>query len=455
MDKGLGNGQSLWAIRLDGSGTDHVFKNNTVWPAGMSCARSIPGSSSLITIGGSHHHTALGSVILVDARRSRRGTEAMTCITPEIDYHCMDSMGKFGQCTDPYPLSETFYLVSKDGVLYVMDRWGNRTVLYRDPDPKSHCVEPFPIRPRRKPMEIAPLAPVSPNVAQPEAVATAKTASLFVQDVYQGMTGIERGRVKYLRVMGVLKYPWGAERVNATAGLNADIHHKKVYGVVKVHKDGSAYFNVPANENIFFQALDENYMLLQHMPTFLNLKPGAKRSCIGCHERRRKAPSVVQTKSRPQAVGYPPQDIVPQPGDTGPRTVHYEADVQPVLNRNCLGCHSGPEPKGRLDLAGVPTAAWNRGYENLIGRGLVSYMNCQYGRAHYRPEPPLTFGSHRSKLVAQIRKDPCKGTLTREEFIKITTWIDANVPYYGTYDGKKRLKYKDEPDFRPNPRAIQ
>jgi hypothetical protein len=383
----------------------------------------------------------------------------MTCITPEIGYPCMaHAMGEFGFFMDPYPISDKLFLVAhqRGGKkklsygIYMLDAWGNRAEVCRDP--ALACFEPIPIRPRRKPMGIAPLTPVNPNVAQSEAAATAKTASLFVQDVYQGMTGIERGRVKYLRVMGVLKFPWGAERANLTVGMNVDIHRKKVYGVVKVHADGSAYFNVPADENIFFQALDENYMLLQHMPTFLNLRPGAKRSCIGCHERRRKAPSLVQT--RPQAVDYPPQDIVPQPGDTGPRMVHYEADVQPILNRNCLGCHSGPEPKGRLDLAGVPTASWNRGYENLIGRGLVSYMNCQYGRAHYRPEPPLTFGSHLSKLVAQIRKDPCKGTLTREEFIKITTWIDSNVPYYGTYDGKKKLKYKDEPDFRPNPLAL-
>jgi len=422
----------------------------------MSSTRSIPGSNSLVTIGGSHGYTAVGPVILVDARRSRRSTEAMTCITPEIGYSCMSHVtGEFGFFTDPYPISDKLFLVShKPGGkkklsygIYMLDVWGNRAELCHDPE--LACFEPIPVRPRRKPMKIAPLTPVSSNVAQSRAAATTKTASLFVQDVYQGMTGIERGRVKYLRVMGVLKFPWGAERMVSTVGMNVDIHRKKVYGVVKVHEDGSAYFNVPANENIFFQALDENFLMLQHMPTFLNLMPGAKRSCIGCHERRRKTTSPIQ--ARPQAMDYPPQDIVPQPGDTGPRMVHYEADVQPVLDRNCLGCHSGPEPKGRLDLSGVPTASWNRGYETLICRGLVSYMNCNYGRAHFRPEPPLTFGSHRSKLVTQIGKDPCKAKLTTEEFIKITTWIDANVPYYGTYDGKKNLKYKDHPDFRPHP----
>jgi len=66
-------------------------------------------------------------------------------------------------------------------------------------------------------------------------------------------------------------------------------------------------------------------------------------------------------------------------------------------------------------------------------------------------EPPLTFGSHRSKMVERIRKAPCKAKLSREEFIKIVTWIDANAPFYGTHDGKKNVKWKDDPDFRPMP----
>jgi len=46
---------------------------------------------------------------------------------------------------------------------------------------------------------------------------------------------------------------------------------------------------------------------------------------------------------------------------------------------------------------------------------------------------------------------PCKSTVTREEFIRIVTWIDANAPYYGTHRGKKNIKWKDDPEFRPLP----
>jgi len=451
VDKGLGNAQSLWAVRPDGSGSDHVYKNNTVRPAGMSGARSIPGSRKFVTIGGTHHFTAAGPVILVDTRRTRRGTEAMTCITPELGYPCMGyPTAKFGFFTDPYPFSEKFFLVAhtlgakgggpKGYGLYVLDAWGNRAELYRDPD--FACYEPIPLRPRRKPMQIASVEAVD---AKRE-----KTGTLFIQDVYQGLTGIERGRVKYVRVMGVLPWPWD-QRGMFRIGLNADVHRKKVFGVAKVHEDGSAYFTAPAGENILFQALDENFMVLQHMATFINLMPGEKRSCIGCHEHRRMAPGMA--RGRPMAMGHAAQALAPQPGDTGPRMVHYAADVQPVFDKHCIGCHAGESAEGRLDLTGMPTRQWNNSYENLIGSGLVNFRDGRCGRAGVRAVPPLTHGSHRSKLSAQIRQPPCKANLTREEFIKIVTWIDANVPYYGTYRGKRGLQDKDDPDFRLPPLA--
>ena len=452
VDKGLGNGQSLWAVRPDGSGVDHVYKNNTVSPAGMVNSRSIPGSRLIVTIAAPHCGPSVGPVILVDARHSRRTTEAMNCITPEVGYPGMVGVsGKFGYYKDPYPFSEKFFLVShapgprgrnKKYGIYALDAWGNRAKLHGDPE--TSCFEPMPLRPRRKPMQIAAVEKTDAKQK--------KTGTLFIQDVYEGMTGIERGRVKYVRVMGVLPFPWNQRGISLQIGMNVDVHRKKVYGVAKVHKDGSACFTAPAGENLLFQALDENFMLLQHMATFINLMPGENRSCIGCHEPRRNAPGMARI--RPLAMDHPAQTLAPQPGDTGPRMVHYASDVQPVLNKHCIGCHSGAGPKARLDLTGAPTGFWNRSYENLIGNGLVDYRDCRYGRAGFEAVPPLTHGSHRSKLSAQIRKAPCKAKLTRAEFVRIVTWIDANIPYYGTYRGKRDIKYKNDPDFRLPPLAV-
>jgi len=434
VDKGLGNGAGLWTLRPDGSGSEHIYKNNTVWPAGMANARGIPGSRKIVTIGGGHHFTALGTVVLVDARRNRRTTEAMNCITPETGYP--PSMGpptsKFGMFMDPYPLSEKFFLVSHKYrshggpfKILALDAWGNRTEVHADP--AIDCFEAMPLVPRRTPKKIAALAAKNKAMASAAAIPGEKeiskgTATLFIQDIYRGMKGIERGRVKYVRVMAALEWPWTQRGMN---NVGVDVHRKKVYGVVKVHEDGSAYFKVPAEENIFFQALDEDFMSLQHMATFINLMPGEQRACIGCHELRRDAPSP--TSARAMAMNNPPQDIVPQPGDTGPRMVHFPADVQPVLDKNCVSCHGGENAAAGLDLAE------GRAYKSLLDALLVNYRACGYGSAHFRAVPPLTHGSHLSKLAKQIRVEPCKSNLTREEFIKIVTWIDANVPFHGHY----------------------
>ena len=458
VDKGLGNGQALWAVRPDGSGVDHLYKNSIMRPSGMLHPRSIPGSRRFVTVGNPHCGRAGGPVIVVDTRITRRSPEAMTCITPELGYPCMyTSRWDMGYFLDPHPFSEKFFIVShipgaKPGVkpkgkekkkpatygIYALDKWGNRAKLYGDPD--ISCFQPTPLRPRIKPTNIAS--------SETGRSLQEKPGLVFIQDVYEGMTGIDRGRARYVRVMGALPWPW-AENGVFRIGLAGNVHRKKVYGVAKVHEDGSAYFSVPPRENIFFQVLDENFMQLQHMPTFINVMPGESRSCIGCHEKRRKAPSIAGT--RPQAMDHPARALAPQPGDTGPRMVHYASDVQTVLDKHCVGCHSGSIPKGSLDLTGEPTETWNRSYENIYGRGLVSVRHCGFGRSGFRPLPPLSFGSHLSKLAARIRKAPCKGKITQAEFVRIVTWIDANTPYYGTYRGKRGLNDKDHPDFRLPP----
>jgi hypothetical protein len=89
-----------------------------------------------------------------------------------------------------------------------------------------------------------------------------------------------------------------------------------------------------------------------------------------------------------------------------------------------------------------------------MGKGLVSSRQCGFGRSGFRPLPPLSYGSHLSKLAERIRTgDPCKADVSRDEFIRIVTWIDANAPYYGTYRGKRDLKDKDDPEFRSLPLA--
>ncbi|MBL7134512.1 MAG: hypothetical protein ISS78_10475, partial [Phycisphaerae bacterium] len=365
IDKGFGNVQSLWSVRPDGSGSDHVYKNMVVRPGAMINACSIPGSGKIAAIGIGHHGGLAGPMILIDTRHHRRTADAMTNLTPEIEYPGLYPFThNKGAFAEPYPFSEKFFMISHGPgkargkgtahAIYVLDAWGNRAQLYRDPVISSH--QPVPLRPRKKPVCITP-------VDDTNAVHTAYTkskglATMFLQDVYRGLPGIKRGRVKYVRVMAALNLSWydavRAGQQGDGAGMEAsavsgggDVSIKKIYGIVKMREDGSAFFRVPANRNVFFQALDENYMELHRMRTFINLRPGESRSCIGCHEFRRNAPGLKNL--RPIAMKFPVVTPGPQPGDTGPRTVHYAADIQPIFDKQCLGCHSGKAPKGELD----------------------------------------------------------------------------------------------------------
>jgi hypothetical protein len=255
--------------------------------------------------------------------------------------------------------------------------------------------------------------------------------------------------------------PWAASWVspghgdslglqNPAISLKGHFTTKRVLGIVPVSEDGSAYFQVPADKSIYFQVLDENYMELQRMRTFVNLMSGEQRSCIGCHESRKHAPGL--RSDIPIALNQLPQPLMPQPGETVPRMVHYSLDVQPILDRHCVQCHGSKNPKGDLDLTGELTTLFNRSYENLINRKLINNIDVDPRSAYIPAEPPLTFGSHRSKMIDRIRSGQCPVKLTQEEFVRLVTWIDANAPYYGTYEGKKNLRWKNDPDFRPDPR---
>ena len=252
------------------------------------------------------------------------------------------------------------------------------------------------------------------------------------------------------------------------------------YGVVKVEEDGSARFLVPSDRNIFFQVLDSNYMAIQTERTFVNFMPGEIRSCVGCHESQSHTPETAGRRT-PMAMNRPAAVPGPQPGEvSGRRTLSYAADVQPVWDKYCIKCHSGEHPAGKLNLSGELTNLFNTSYEELvpqrkwwkriyIDRGIVGKT---IGENHMKVDnicylPAKSLGSHTSVLVSMLTqgkvvlensKDYARAKklalkhkdirLSKEELLKITNWIDINCQYYGSYYGKRNLRYKEYDDFR-------
>jgi len=264
--------------------------------------------------------------------------------------------------------------------------------------------------------------------------------------------------VKWIRIMEQIPRPWSCQRTWKGESLTqlvmgGSLAAKAMHGVVPVEKDGSAHFYVPADRNIYFQALDANFMELQRERTYINYRPGETRSCIGCHETPNDAPTLRMRK--PIALALPPKMPQAQPGDkTAKRTFSFPRDVQPVLDKYCISCHGADKPAGKLDLRGELTAKTSKSFESL--KRYISTCGEGAGFANTVYFKPKTIGSHKSRLAYKLLKG-CTGmpkSLKETDFkafVKIVSWIDANGVYYASYWGRRDLKYKEHRNFRIEP----
>jgi len=472
VDKGQLGIKCLWAMRPDGSGSKEIFGNDIQFPPTLLHGRQIPGESNQFVVLGTPHYpqSGIGTVIRLDTTKDIRTREPMTYITPHVDIrqepgwnHLVD--GQWVRHTngplymDPFPLDASHYLVAYNPDrpwddpsaygLYLIDEAGSHALIHQEGE--FSCWQPTPLRPRRRP-------PMLPTIRDDE-LARKNLAVCVVENVHHGMEGVEPGEVKYLRVMEQIPRPWAARRFwggdaahTSLISRGSALAAKAMYGVVPVHEDGSAHFLVPADRNIYFSALDEHFMELQRERTYVNYRPGETRACVGCHEKPGDTPP--HTAGKLLALQLPPSMPQAQPGDDAPaRALHYPSDVQPVLDRHCVRCHGAKDPADGLNLTGELTATFSRSYESILGRRLVKTFDegSDWGGTPYAP--PRSVGSHASPLIAQVRKG-CPGNdreLPLADFVKLATWVDANAVYYGAYWGRKNLRFRDHPNFRPVP----
>ena len=223
---------------------------------------------------------------------------------------------------------------------------------------------------------------------------------------------------------------------------------KASLGTVKIAEDGSANFLAPAGKVLYFQLLDGEYNELQRMRSVIQLQPGERRSCVGCHEDRRMTP-------QPHAASAslkPPQRLNPPPWGTQAQAFDYQRIVQPVLNTHCVSCHDGRE-LGRSDLRGtfdkhrVPVS-----YRTLIEGGWIHYFDFTYGMRHFKAEP-LSFGTLKSRLWEVLaNKQHKEVTLNEDEMRAIKAWIDLNCPLWPDYTF--RLKRETLQIANPVPNKI-
>jgi hypothetical protein len=505
LDKGAVSVKCIWSMNPDGSGSSEVYGADIALPPTMTQPRGIPGEPAVYVLLGAPHfpQMGVGPVIRLDMTKNMRTREPMTYMTPYTDirgeggFEFMDDNGKwYGDgwgrgplFRDPFPLSRDHFLVAHKPAgaplsepnaygISLLDENGKLQLVYKDP--AISCWVPYPLKPRKVPPVL--------SSSRDNDLAQKKLAKCIITDVYHGLEEVPRGTIKYIRVLEQRGRPWSARRYyegdlydQQHAVITKDTHLalKVQHGIVPVEPDGSASFLVPADASIFFQVLDENFMAVQTERTYVNYMPGEVRSCVGCHETQQSLAQSGSQRGMPLALKRAPSVPGPQPGENdGHRTLDYAQDVQPVWDKNCQKCHSGAEPKGELNLSGEMTELFNVSYESLVperrkgfyDRGVLGPVigenHPKTGNIEYLPARSL--GSHASVLVAMLSKgkiklaDPKNAeraaklmvthkdvTLTREELLKVTNWVDTNCQYYGSWWGRRNLQYKGLPDFRP------
>ena len=407
--------------------------------------RAIPGSRKYIATAAPHHGQAFGSLVVIDPRVPDDDAMApLKRVTPDVAFpETQRGAQVYGTA---WPLSEDYYLCVYDASMrpgmggqgrrhtrgnygiYLLDAFGNRELIYRDP--AIACQSPIPLRPRPKP-------PVIPNASQRKAGSEPAEATLALIDVYDSLKPWPEGtKITALRVMQLLPMTVGSGVHAHETGLrlptarDSVVPTRYVLGTVPVEEDGSAHFTVPAMKEIFFQALDERGLAVQSMRSATYLQPGERLVCQGCHERRHLAPQPP--KSLSIALRRQPSRLKADVDGTNPFS--YPRLVQPVLEKHCVKCHQKNAAKKAPDLSRKVIARgrnkWYASYHSLAPK----YGFWQYGHRHRTI--PGRFGALASKLYPMLtagsHKDRVK--LPPEDLHRITLWLDSCSMFYGVYE---------------------
>lgn len=451
VDKHFGPAFGLWTMNPDGTNHALYYGNNAWSPGAILDARVIQGTERFVATFGSCHDRPWGAIVLGDRRLGLDGIRPISRSWPENIRSYLAITNTYSETggidyfrrlpvkyEDPYPLSDKYFLCSRmveneEMGIFLLDSFGNEILLHRE-DPG--CYDPMPISPRLRP-------PVIPSRVDP----AEDKGYFYLVDVYQGY-GMERvrpGAIKYLRVVEApaklfWTHPyWGIDAQQGPVMNWNCTNNKCILGDVPVESDGSAHFAVPADKFIFFQALDENRMMIQSMRSGTTVRPGETIGCVGCHEARL---SGSPLQKLPLAMRRMPSRLEPWYGP--PREFNYLAEVQPVFDRHCVRCHDFGKPAGEtINLAGDLGLAFNTSYLELRRKSAVRWFPespdakkllvkaVDDGPAELLP--PYSWGSHRSRLVDVVRENRCGGGLDKESLDRIVTWIDMNAPYYGSY----------------------
>ncbi|MBP5621389.1 MAG: SUMF1/EgtB/PvdO family nonheme iron enzyme, partial [Thermoguttaceae bacterium] len=415
----------VFTMNPDGTNQVEHYGSGSYWPNSPFYAKNIPGQSSkFVGIVSGHHGVAReGELVIFDPSKGRQETQGVVQRIPgrnnppanvTIDQLVDDSWPKF---LFPYPLDDDHYLVScrmtpsEPWSIYLVDTFDNMLRLRSENG--AHLLEPFAIVEREE-----------PPVLQDRTVPGEKTANVFITDVYfgQGLPKVPKGTVKKLRVFAV-SYGYRGIGGHDAFGLESCWDGRRMLGEVPVFEDGSASFKIPANTPIVIQPLDENGAAVQTMRSWFVGMPGENESCIGCHETQNDVSPTQTTIAR----NTPPVDITEFYGPDRPFS--FEGEVQPILDKFCVGCHDGSKPD-RPNFADT-----SRGPQNFSNayHALHPYVRRPGPESDVHVFQPMEYHVSTSELIQMLQKGHHNVKLDEEAWRRLYCWIDLNVPYFGSW----------------------
>ncbi len=255
--------------------------------------------------------------------------------------------------------------------LYVMEKDGSSLQLIYN-DPAYNEYDPVPVMPRDKmPGGVPQVIPMDPNVANGLA-SGATTGMFFDGNVYDRATtdgqtrpsptfvnadGIQ-GQARYLRVLEAVPLPRDGNKRGGDIGATS-FEKQRVVGYAPIRSDGSFSVEVPANRSLHMQVLDQHGMVLVNQLTWVQVMPGEKRLCTGCHDSHDRDRvindlEVLQTQevrnrsiARIYDSGFHNADNVMNHQSARTDTVDFfdrarpmrTNTVQAAFERTCMPCH--------------------------------------------------------------------------------------------------------------------
>lgn len=451
----------LMSMNPDGTGQMEYYGANSYWPNAVFFPRAVPGHPTKIAgIVTGHHEGRVGDLVIFDPAQGRHEVDGVVQripfrgrkVEPKIEDKLVEH--NWPKFLHPWPLNENYYLVAcksePDSLwgIYLVDVFDNMT-LVREEEGYA-LLEPIPLRAR-------PLPPVIQDKTNPRR----SDALVYMEDVYSGpgLKGVPRGTIKSLRVF---TYHFGYQTlagIDHRVGADGPWEAKRVLGTVPVEADGSAFFYVPAQQPLSFQPLDAEGKAVALMRSWMTAMPGENVSCVGCHDRQ----STTPLSRKAMALNQAPRQLTPWYGP--PRGFSFAREVQPVLDKYCVGCHNGqPRPDGAVpaDLRRdqnafvVYKASQLDGQiirdtpkEKLLGKyGAVFEPSYVFLRQYLRVGglesdlhllPPKEFHADTSELVQMLQKGHHNVKLDAEAWDRLITWIDLNAPCHGTWSDTTKI----------------